>query len=157
MDFEKRLQEKGYSLPAWPGNGASYVGVKEFCEGRLLYVSGSCADTSDYQPRGKLGSEFSIEEGQTFARQTMLNILSLIKEKYGTLEVIGSFVKLLVFVAGAEHFYDQPAVANGATEFLIDIFGEEIGRPSRSAVGVYALPENLPVEIECVVELNPRR
>lgn len=153
MDFEKILNEKGYVLPPWPGNGASYLGVKEF-GGNMLYVSGSCADVEDYQPRGKLGREFSVEEGQRFARETMLNVLSLIKEKYGTLNIIRSFVKLLVFVAGADDFYDQPAVANGATEFLINVFGVEVGMPARSAVGIYSLPENLPVEIECLIELN---
>ena len=155
MNFEKTLLEKGYELPVWPGNGASYVGVKEFGE-NFLYVSGSCADMGNYQPRGKLGKEFTTEDGKRFARETMLNVLSLIKEKYGTLDVIKSFVKLLVFVAGEEGFYDQPAVANGATEFLIDIFGTEVGMPARSAVGIYSLPENLPVEIECLVELEKR-
>ena len=154
MDREKALNQKGYVLPPWPGDGGSYYGVKEFAGGKLLYVSGSCADSGDYQPRGKLGVDYSVEEGQRFSRETMLNILSLIKEKYGTLDVIRSFVKLLVFVAGGKDFYDQPAVANGATEFLIDVFGKEVGMPSRSAVGVYALPENLPVEIECLIELN---
>lgn len=154
MNYEKVLQEKGYILPPWPGNGASYVGVKEFAGGKLLYVSGSCADSGDYTPRGKLGKEFTVADGQRFARETMLNVLSLIKEKYGTLDVIQSFVKLLVFVASGESFFDHPAVANGATEFLIDIFGKEVGMPSRSAVGIYSLPENLPVEIECLIELK---
>ena len=153
MDYDKQLLQCGYQLPEVPEEGASYAGMRAFGS-NLLYISGSCADSGDYQPRGKLGGKFTTEEGKRFSRETMLNILAMIKGTYGSLNVVKSFVKLLVFVAGEEGFYDQPAVADGATEFLIEVFGEEAGRPARSAVGIYALPENLPVEIECLIELN---
>lgn len=153
MSFNDVLKEKGFELPPVPEEGGSYVSMKEFGE-NLLYVSGSCADVLDDQPRGKLGKEVSVEDGKKYARTTMLNILALIQDRYQTLDVIRSFVKLLVFVASEDGFYDQPAVANGATDFLIEVFGEETGKPARSAVGVYSLPDNLPVEIECIIELN---
>ncbi len=153
MSFNDVLKQKGYALPPVPEEGGSYVSIKEFGE-NLLYVSGSCADVPEEQPRGKLGKEVSVEEGREYARRTMLNILALIQDRFQTLDVIRSFVKLLVFVASEEGFYDQPAVANGATDFLIEVFGEEVGKPTRSAVGIYSLPDNLPVEIECIIELN---
>lgn len=153
MDYDEKLRQLGYELPEAPEDGASYVGLKGFAS-NLVYVSGSCADCGDYQPRGKLGEQYTVEEGKKLCRETMLNVLAMMKQQYGSLNVIKSFAKLLVFVAGGEGFFHQHLVANGATEFLIEIFGEEIGKPARSAVGVYALPDNLPVEIECLIELH---
>ncbi|WP_242997276.1 RidA family protein [Dorea formicigenerans] len=74
----------------------------------------------------------------------------------GSLDQIGSFVKMLVFVSSDNEFYQQPEVANGATDLLVDIFGEEIGLPARSAIGVNVLPGNIPVEIEVLVELKDK-
>ena len=104
--------------------------------------------------RGKLGVELDIEEGQAAARATMLNVLALLKQTFGELDRIESFVKILVFVACDKDFYAQPQVANGATQLLVDLFGEECGAPTRSAIGVIALPGNVPVEIEGIVRIK---
>ena len=84
----------------------------------------------------------------------MLNVLAYLKANLGSLDEIESFVKILTFVSCTEDFYDHPAVANGATQLLADLFGEEIGLPTRSAIGVYALPGNIPVEIEGIVRMK---
>lgn len=98
-------------------------------------------------------SFYTPEQGQVFARDAMLNVLSVLKAEIGDLDLVKNCVKILVFVASADDFYDRPAVANGATKLLGELFGEEIGIPSRSAVGMNALPGNLPIEIKVIFEL----
>lgn len=81
--------------------------------------------------------------------------MSVIKAHIGSLDRIKSFVKVLIFVQSEPDFYEQPKVADGATRFLVELFGEKIGAPSRSAIGTNALPGNTPVEIEGIVEIEP--
>ena len=95
-----------------------------------------------------------ILQGQEAAKRTILNYLSVIKAHIGSLDKVKSFVKVLVFVGCTPDFYEQPQVANGATQLLVDLFGEEIGAPSRSAIGAVALPGNTPVEIEGIVQME---
>lgn len=90
-------------------------------------------------------SFYTSEQGQVFARDAMLNVLSVLKAEIGDLDRIKNCVKILAFVASADDFYDQPAVANGATKLLGELFGEEIG--------MNVLPGNLPIEIEVIFEL----
>ena len=87
-------------------------------------------------------------------RAYMLNLLAAFRRDIGPLDRIGSFVKMLALVASEDDFYDQPDVANGATDLLAEIFGEEAGLPARSAIGVNVLPGNIPVEIEVLIELK---
>ena len=153
MMIKERLEELGYKLPAPPAEAGNYIAFKEFGNS-LVYVSGTGGDAENFKMNGRIGKELSIEDGQRAAEATMLNILAALYNKYGTLDNIKSFVKLLVFVACDKDFYEQPAVANGASDLLVKVFGEAIGKPARSAIGVYVLPENIPVEIECIVELK---
>ena len=81
----------------------------------------------------------------------MLNVLAVLKRDLGSLDRIRSFEKITVFVASTDEFYEQPQVANGATALLQEVFGDEIGLPTRSAVGMNVLPGNIPVEIEALV------
>ena len=147
MNIEKKLEELGLTLPPPPPRGGLYKSCKLF-GGNLAYVSG-CGCIVDGPVAGKLGVDFTLEQGQVFARDAMLNVLSVLKAEIGDLDRVKSCVKILVFVASADDFYEQPAVANGATK----LFGEEIGIPSRSAVGMNVLPGNLPIEIEAIFEL----
>ena len=150
--YAEKLKELGVTLPAAPGKGGLYAPTKTFGENKLMYVSG-CGCIVDGPVAGKLGVDFTLEQGQVFARDAMLNVLSVLKAEIGDLDRVKSCVKILVFVASADDFYDQPAVANGATKLLGELFGEEIGIPSRSAVGMNVLPGNLPIEIEAIFEL----
>lgn len=84
----------------------------------------------------------------------MLNLLAAFKRDIGSLDEIQSFVKMLALVSSENDFFEQPAVANGATDLLAEIFGEEIGLPARSAIGVNVLPGDIPVEIELLIELK---
>lgn len=152
MDYEARLRELGYELPPPPPEAGNYIAVKEFGS-HFLYISGTGGDIGAFDPHGRLGAEISLELGQKAAENCALNILSAIKAHCGSLNAIRSFVKLLVLVASTNDFTRQPEVANGATNLLTQVFGEKVGRPSRSAIGVNVLPDNIPVEIEGIVEL----
>ena len=151
--IEKKLAEMGLALPEAPGKGGVYSCVKPLAD-KLYYFSGCGPLYGDEGPRGKLGRELDIAQGQAAARRTILNVLAYLKAHLGSLDDIESFVKVLVFVACSEDFYDQPAVANGATELLRDLYGDEIGLPTRSAIGAPALPGNVPVEIEGIVRIK---
>lgn len=152
MDVYARLKEMDLTLPQAPPKGGVYSPTKQF-GGNLVYVSG-CGPVLGAPVAGKLGREFSVEQGADHARACMLNVLAVLQAGIGDLNRVKSCVKLLVFVAGTDDFYSQPQVANGASGLLVQLFGEERGAPSRSAIGVNALPGNIPVEVEGLFELE---
>lgn len=154
MLIEKKIQEIGITLPPAPPKGGTYTPCKEF-GGNLAYISGCGPLIGGKNFTGKLGGEVSFADGCQAAENCMLNVLATLKGKIGDLDRVKSIAKVLVFVASANDFYDQPKVANAATELLVKIFGEEVGCPSRSAIGVNVLPGNILVEIEMLVELHP--
>lgn len=150
MDIYEKLKALNITLPKAPPKGGVYTPAKEFGEG-LVYVSG-CGPVLEEPVTGKLGKEFTVEQGQEFARNCMLNVLAVLEANVG-LDRIAQPVKILTLVAGMETFYDQPAVANGGSALLVELFGSE-GAPARSAIGVNALPGNIPVETEGLFELK---
>ncbi len=152
MNAEKKLAELGLTLPAAPAPIASFVTCKR--QGNVLYLSGSGPLVEGkllYQ--GKVGAEVTLEQANEAAKITMLNHLATLKKELGDLDKVKQVVKLLGFVACADGFYKQPAVINGASDLLIAVFGEK-ARHARSAIGVYSLPSNMPVEIEMIVEVE---
>lgn len=154
MDVYAKLREMGLEIMDHTPQGGIYNSVRSFGE-NLVYVSGtgpSCKVGLDVH--GKLGAELSLEEGQEQARRCMMNILSNLHHDIGDLNKIKRFVKILAFVASKDDFYMQPQVVNGASALLKEVFGEEIGLPARSAIGVNVLPGNIPVEIEVLLELK---
>ena len=152
MDIYDKLQELGIELPPPPPLGGIYKPAKQV--GNLLYISGQGPTRNGVSlVSGKLGSERTIEEGQLAARLCVLNALSVLHEYLGDLNSIKSTVKLLVFVESAPGFGQQPEVANGASQLLVDIFGEERGKGARSAIGINELPGDISVEIEFVFEV----
>lgn len=154
INIEKNLRELGLTLPVPPARGGVYEPVKEF-GGSFCYLSG-CGPVINGEQlyAGKLGAEYTLEEGREAAKYCMLNLLANLRAHLGSLDRVKRVVKMLCFVAGTDTFYDQPKVANGASQLLEDLFGAEAGRCSRSAVGVNALPGNIPVEIELLVEIS---
>jgi len=152
MSIYARLKELGIELPPPPPLGGLYKPVKQ--AGNLLYVSGQ-GPTVNGIPKvsGKMSAERALEEGRHAARLCVLNALSLLHQYLGDLNKIKSTVKLLVFVESAPGFNRQPEVANGASQLLIDIFGEERGLGARSAIGTNELPGDITVEIEFVFEV----
>ena len=153
-NLENALKKHGLAMPNPPARGGVYEPVKEFGP-NFCYLSG-CTPTYNGEIRmtGKLGKEISIEQGQEAARYCVLNLLANLQAKYGNLDKVKRIVKMIAFVAGTDEFYEQPKVANGASEFLVEVFGEEAGCGARSAIGVNALPRNVPVEVEILVELK---
>lgn len=154
MDVYKRLEELGIRLPDAPAKGGVYMPIKEFGMD-MAYLSG-CGPQNDMDPvsAGKLGRDITLEEGQKAAKNCMLNLLSVIHANVGDLNRIKRFVKVLAFVQSTDDFYEQPQVVNGGSGFLVEVFGEQIGCAARSAIGVNALPGNIPVEIEALIELK---
>jgi enamine deaminase RidA (YjgF/YER057c/UK114 family) len=123
--------------------------------GDLLFVSGHGAfENGEPRHLGRLGESLSTEQGAKAAKAVMLNLLATVREEVGDLDRVVRFVKLLVFVSSAPGFNEQHLVANGATDLLVRLFGDVVGRPARSAVGVAALPLGFAVEIEAVLEVR---
>lgn len=144
---EQRLQELGLSLPAPRQAAGNYVGCVR--AGSLLFTAGQ--GTDEY--RGKLSDDVSVETGYLAARQCMLNLLAVVKAEIGELSRVKRVVKILGFVNSAPDFTDQPKVMNGASDLLVQIFGEK-GRHGRSAVGMAQLPHNNAVEVEMILEIE---
>ena len=96
----------------------------------------------------------TVEQGQTAARNCMLNVLSVLHSEIGDLNRVANVVKILTFVSSGEDFFDQPQVANGGSGLLLELFGESVGLPSRSAVGVSVLPGDISVETEALFEVR---
>ena len=154
VNLNETLKKYGLIMPNPPVKGGIYDPVKEFGT-NFCYLSGTIpAFNGEIRWTGKIDKELTIEQGQEAARICALNLLTNIIARYGSLDKVKRLVKMLVFVASSDSFYEQPKVANGASQFLVDIFGEEIGLCARSAIGVTSLPGNVPVEIEFLVELN---
>ena len=152
--IEDRIKELGHTLPAPGAPGGNYVPTVAVPSVGLMYTSGNVARRPDgTMVSGKLGADLTIEEGYAAAQVTVLNLLAALKEGLGDLDRINRIVKLLCMVNSAPDFGDQPAVANGASDLLVEIFGDK-GRHARSAVGMTALPGGVCIEIEMIVEIS---
>jgi enamine deaminase RidA (YjgF/YER057c/UK114 family) len=151
MSIEARLIDLGLILPAVSAPTNSYVSVKQTLS--LLFVSGHVPKKEGGYPYlGKVGAEVTLEQARESARICVINCLASLKHYLSDLEKVKSIVKVVGFVASAPTFTDQPKVINAASDLLIEIFGEA-GRHARSAVGMAVLPNDVPVEIEMVVEV----
>ncbi|TFH36939.1 MAG: RidA family protein [Anaerolineales bacterium] len=152
MDIETRLKELGFTLPEPPQPVAAYVPAVQV--GDLLFLSGTtCYKDGEFLFTGRVGAELTIEQGYIAARQTALNLLSVIKATLGSLERVERVVKLNGYVNCASDFDRQPEVINGASELLQELYGER-GKHARTAIGVSDLPAHIPVEIELIVQVN---
>ena len=152
MNAEQKLKEMGIVLPESPKPLANYV--RTVRTGNLLFVSGHGPYNDGRTVLvGKLGKELTIEEGYKTARNVAVNCLASIRESLGSLDKVKRVVKLLGMVNCTEDFRDQPRVMNGASDLLVELFGEA-GRHARSAVGMQALPNQIPVEIEMILEVE---
>lgn len=145
-DPEKKLAEMGLQLPPVSKPIANYV--KAVRVGNLVFLAGHGTDVI-----GKVGKEVTIEQGYQAARQTGLSLLASLKAEIGNLNKVKRFVKVLGMVNCTEGFGDQPKVINGFSDLMVEVFGER-GKHARSAVGMYALPNNMAVEIEMIVEVE---
>ena len=150
---EQKLQQLGITLPVPAKPVATYVNAVR--TGNLIYLSGkgpTNADGTDIT--GKLGKDLSIEQGYAAAKSTGINLLAALKAEIGSLDKVKRIVKVLGMVNCTAEFTDQPKVINGFSDFMVEVFGEK-GKHARSAVGMNALPKNIAVEIEMIVEVEP--
>jgi enamine deaminase RidA (YjgF/YER057c/UK114 family) len=146
MGISTRLGELGLEVPtASPGKLAPAVRT-----GNLVYTSGATSGLA-----GKVGADVTVEQAYEASRDAILRCLGSVQWLIGDLNKVTRVVKLLGLVNCAEGFYNTPAVINGATDLLIELFGQEKGWHARSAIGVYQLPGNAAVEIEMIVEVVP--
>ncbi len=153
MDTEKRIRELGLELPSPPKPVGAYLPARQ--TGNLLFLSGTtCYADGKPMRTGRVGAELSLEEGYAAARQTALNLISVLKAALGDLDRVARIVKLNGYVNSAPGFDRQPEVINGASELLEQVFGER-GRHARTSIGVSDLPGHIPVEIELLVQVMP--
>jgi enamine deaminase RidA (YjgF/YER057c/UK114 family) len=149
---DERLKELGLELPGVPPIAGTYVHCVR--TGDLLFTSGHVPFRVDGTPiLGRLGESLSVEDGQEAARRAALGMLASIKQELGSLDGVARIVRVLVTVNATPDFMQHTQVANGASDLLVEVFGEA-GRHARLAVGVSSLPFNIALEIEAVVEVS---
>ena len=147
MGAVEKLQEMGVEIP--PGPTERGVLAPAVRTGNLVYTSGATSKNT-----GKLGTDVTVEQGYAGARDAIIGCLGSVQWLIGDLNKVTRVVKLLGMVNAGEGFTDTPGVIHGATDFLVEVFGEDVGWHSRSAIGVYQLPGNAAVEIELIVEVS---
>lgn len=159
MQIEARLNALGLIRPAPlktpPGVRLPFSFVR--IRSNHAYISGhgpQLPDGSLARPLGKLGAEVSLEEGYNAARLTAVSILASLRNQIGDLDKVTAWLRVFGMVNSAPGFNQQPAVINGFSDLILELYGAEVGQHARSAVGMAELPFNLPVEIEAEVEIR---
>ncbi|MFC1513864.1 RidA family protein [candidate division KSB1 bacterium] len=152
VDAEEKLRELGITLPEPPKPVANYVNAVR--TGNLIFLAGKGPRSANgNEIIGKLGREISIEEGYRAARLTAINQLAVLKAELGDLNKVKRIVKVLGMVNCDPSFTEQPAVINGFSDLMVEVFGDR-GRHARAAVGMASLPRGQAVEIELIVEVE---
>jgi len=149
---EKRLRELGIALTQPAAPVANYIPFVR--TGDLLMVSGQiCLESGKLVAAGQLGGSVSLEDGQKAARACAVNLLAQVKAAIGDLDNVSRVVRLGGFVNSAPGFLEGPKVMNGASDLMVEAFGEK-GRHARTTVGVSALPQNAAIEVEGLFEVS---
>lgn len=152
MTAEERVTELGLNLTSGAAPVANYVMAVQ--TGNLVFLSGQLPTLPDgSRQRGKVGVEFSTDEAYQSARLATIGLLSRLKEAIGSLDRVTRVVKVTGYVNALPDFDQQPQVINGASDLLVEVFGEA-GRHARAAVGAGSLPLGAPVEVEMIVEVS---
>ncbi|WP_395022802.1 RidA family protein [Dongia sp.] len=150
--IDSRLAELKIELPKAAAPVANYVPV--VVSGKTVYTSGQVTVfNGEFKYQGKLGKEFSVEDGQKAARLCGLNVIAQVKAAIGDLDKVKRVLKLTCFVNSVSEFTDQPKVANGVSDLMVEVFGDA-GKHARSAVGVNVLPLNVACEVEAIFEIE---
>ncbi len=151
--FEENIKNLGLNIPDMPKALANYVPYKII--GKNMYISGQApVQNGEVIYKGKVGPDISIDAGVLAAKLCCINIIAAVKTGLeGNWEKLDSFVKLTGFVNCKDDFVDQPKIINGASDMLVEIFGDQ-GRHTRVAVGSNALPLGISVEIDAIVQLK---
>jgi enamine deaminase RidA (YjgF/YER057c/UK114 family) len=149
MSVEERLKKMGVELPTAPAPKGNYIGAK--WSGKTAFSCGQGPFPTT--PRGLVGEELTLEQGYQAARETCLNCLAQLKKFLGSLDRIEQVLQVVGFINSAEGFMDQPAVLNGFTDLLVELFGDPEGKPARAALPVHH-PGWIAIEAWMVVELK---
>ncbi len=147
---EARLQELGIVLPALPAPGGNFIPAKTV--GSMVYLSGVISNNSDGLITGTVGIDRTLDEGYAAARACALTQLAVLARHLGSLDAVKGIVSVNGYVNAVAGFADSPKVINGASDVLVEIFGDA-GRHVRAAIGVSALPRNALVELQMTVEI----
>jgi enamine deaminase RidA (YjgF/YER057c/UK114 family) len=151
MKTEARLEELGIELPEITQPMANYVNAVR--TGNLLFLAGKGPGLPGKPlPQGKVGRDFSIDQAYQLARETGLNLISVMKAELGDLDKVARIVKVLGMVNATSEYGHQPEIINGCSDLFVEVFGER-GKHARSTVGMGSLPRGIPVEIEVIVEV----
>ena len=152
--IEERIANLGYNLPTASAPVANYVSTVGVETAGLVFTSGHVPRNPDASfITGRLGKDMSTEAGYEAAKNVAISILSSLKTEIGDLDQVERVVKVLCMINSTPEFTDHPSVANGASDLMVEIFGDK-GRHARSAVGMASLPANVPVEIEMVIQVR---
>jgi enamine deaminase RidA (YjgF/YER057c/UK114 family) len=152
MTAEDRVKELGITIPKATAPAANYANT--VAVGTLLFVAGKGpSGTGGHRPKGKLGQEYSIEDGYEFARQTGIEILSVLRESLGSLDRVKRVVKIQGFVNATPDFDAHHRVLNGCSDLMVEVF-EERGVHARSVLGAVSLRDNLPIVIDSIFEIS---
>ena len=151
MSISAKLASLGLTLPAVPAPVAAYVNCVR--SGNLLFLSGGLPIDGETKVIGKVPTDVSIDQAREGARIIILNRLAVIQDAIGSLDKVKQIVALNGFVNSEPDFYGHPQVINGASELLVEIFGDK-GKHSRTALGAAALPLNVAVEINLIIEIE---
>jgi enamine deaminase RidA (YjgF/YER057c/UK114 family) len=155
MSAEKKLKELNIDLGSVSAPIANYVNAVR--TGNLLYLAGKGPrpGPDGRRPKGKVGRDFTVEQGYEHARTVGLDLLAVMRSELGSLDKVKRVVKVLGMVNAAPEFEDHPKVINGCSDLFVQVLGDK-GKHARSAVGMGSLPMGIPVEIEVIVEVENR-
>src|SRR5438270_5411582 len=148
--IDDRLRELGISLPPPRAPLANYVPARRV--GNLVYTAGQVSGSAEREIKGKLGDSLDVEQGRQAARICGLNCLAALLTVVDSLDSVKQLVRVGAFVNTGPGFTQQPAVANGASDLFVEVFGDA-GRHARTAVGIYELPSGFAVEVDLIVEV----
>jgi enamine deaminase RidA (YjgF/YER057c/UK114 family) len=153
LSAEQKLKELGLDLGKVSSPVANYVNAVR--TGNLLFLAGKGPrpDASGKRPQGKVGREYTAEQAYQHARTVGLDLLAVMKSELGSLDKVKRVVKVLGMVNAVPEFTDHPKVINGCSDLFVEVLGDK-GKHARSAVGMGSLPMGIPVEIECIVEVE---
>ncbi len=150
---EQKLRDLNIELKTPRTPIANYVNLVKV--GELVFLSGKGPELHDGTIiQGKVGQELSKDEGKSAARITAINLISVLKHELGDLSRIDKFVKINGMVNAIDGFTEHPYVINGASDLIVEVFGDEVGKHSRVAIGVHSLPFNIPVEIDIILKIK---
>ena len=153
MSAEARIKSLGITLPPGSSPAANYVNAVR--TGNLLFIAGKAPLPEDGRlPKGRLGREYTVEQGYRFARTAALDIIAVMRNELGSLDRVARVVEIMGFLNAVPEFEDHPKVLNGCSDLLVEVFGER-GVHARSVLGASSLRGGLPVILKAVVEIEP--